>query len=610
MNERPDKVPPRLQTEMNASRDSSIINPHASVRRIVLIGMPGTGKSTVAGLLSSRLGWMRGDTDDLIVSLDGRPIPVIFRDEGEPYFRKLERQAVAQLSKGDNWVVATGGGVVLDPVNRERLWRDSFVVHLQAGLPTLLARTAAAHGPGATERPLLAGDDLAARLTALWTEREPLYALADWSVGVDVLTAADVAEEIERAWQRWGTQLVARSGRLHDGDAAFASAAVLPGGSATPTIDTEQAADPNLAARITTPAATYAAYAGWAILDQIPTWMREAGLGSSVHIIADARVAGLHGEALIGALRAGGLETHLHALDLDEGRKSLAAAELVFDRLVERRAERKHVVLAFGGGVATDLGGFVAATYLRGLPLVHVPTSLLGMVDAAVGGKVAVNHRSGKNLIGAFYQPALVVADAALLPTLPPRELTSGWGEVIKHALIADLELLGWLEDEAEAMLALEPQPAARMLRRNIAIKAAVVSADERESGLRMTLNYGHTTGHALEAATGYEALLHGEAVAVGMVAAAHIGRTLGLLTADEEARQNRLIARYGLPLRAPGIDVTRVLAAMSLDKKVSRKALRWVLLDGLGRTVIRDDVPLPLVREAVELVTSAELSP
>jgi 3-dehydroquinate synthase len=364
---------------------------------------------------------------------------------------------------------------------------------------------------------------------------------------------------------------------------------------------------PDLAAWVQTPGGEYPAYAGWDILDRLPIWLRDVGLTRTVHIVADATVADIHGEALTGALRAGGVESVMHALPLSEGRKTLAAAEEVYDRLVTHRAERSHAVLAFGGGVATDLGGFVAATYLRGLPLIHVPTSLLGMVDAAIGGKVAVNHREGKNLIGAFYQPALVIADAALLPTLPRREFVSGWAEVIKHGLIMDLELLKWLEAEAEALTALEPEPSARVLRRSIALKAQVVSADERESGLRMTLNYGHTTGHALEAATGYESLLHGEAVAVGMVAAAHIGRELGLLTAEQEQRQNRLIARYGLPLRAPGIDVDTVIDAMSLDKKVSARSLRWILLDGLGRTVIRDDVPISLVREAVELVTSPE---
>jgi shikimate kinase/3-dehydroquinate synthase len=367
--------------------------------------------------------------------------------------------------------------------------------------------------------------------------------------------------------------------------------------------DGSEPAHQELAAWVQTPGGNYPAYAGWDILPQLPVWLRERGLTRTVHIVADATVADLHGEPLIGALRAGGIEPVLHALPLSESRKTISAAEEVYDRLVAHRAERSHAVLAFGGGVATDLGGFVAATYLRGLPLVHVPTSLLGMVDAAVGGKVAVNHREGKNLIGAFYQPSLVVADAALLPTLPRREFVSGWAEVIKHALIMDLELLDRLEAEAGALLALEPEPSARVLRRSIALKARVVSADERESGLRMTLNYGHTTGHALEAVTGYETLLHGEAVAIGMVAAAHMARELGLITAQEAERQNRLIARYGLPLRAGGLDPEAVLDAMSLDKKVSSRNLRWILLDGLGRTVIRDDVPMSLVREALTVV-------
>ena len=579
-------------------------------QRIVLIGLPGTGKSRIARLLARRLRWRSGDTDDEIVSADGREIPHIFRDEGEAYFRSLERQAVSQLAGGERRVIATGGGVVLDPVNRERLWRDSFVVHLEARSETILGRINRGDPRRAAARPLLAGEDPAARLEDLRAARAPLYALADWAVRTDGLTLDQVADEIVGAWERVSEAVVME----RDPHPPVATVPHPPAPSpAADRISPPPAlgegpgvgAGPSLAAHVTTPGGSYPAYAGWGILDGLPHWLQDVGVRSVVHVVADATVADLHGETLLGALRAGGFEPVLHALHLSEGRKTLAAAEEVYDRLVERRAERSHALLAFGGGVATDLGGFVAATYLRGMPLVQVPTSLLGMVDAAIGGKVAVNHREGKNLIGAFYQPVLVVADAALLPTLPRREYLSGWAEVIKHGLIMDPELLEWLERDADALLALEPEPSARVLQRSIALKAQVVSTDERESGPRMTLNYGHTTGHALEAATGYEALLHGEAVAVGLVAAAHIGRRLGLLTAEDEARQNQLIARFGLPLRAPGVDAEVVLGAMSLDKKVSGKQLRWVLLDGLGRTVIRDDVPLGLVREAVELVVS-----
>jgi shikimate kinase/3-dehydroquinate synthase len=555
--------------------------------RIVLVGLSGSGKSAVARLVADRLGWTVLDSDDLIVAEDGRAIPRIFREEGEEGFRQREARAVARACAAERVVVATGGGAVLHPENRAALWRDAFVVHLDARTPSLLARLG-----GAAGRPLLEGN-AAARLERLRAERGPLYALADWTLRTDGLTVEQVADEVAGAWERRGAALVARSGRLEE---VLAATGERPA----------PAADPDLAAYVTTPGGSYAAYAGWNAVDRLPRWLGEADLGPVVHVVADRTVADLHGERLLAALAEGGLEPALHALELNESRKHLAAAAEVYDALVAARAERRHSLLAFGGGVATDLAGFVAATYLRGLPLVHVPTSLLGMVDAAIGGKVAVNHRAGKNLIGAFYQPRLVVADAALLVTLPRREYVSGWGEVIKHALILDPELLDWLERETDALLRLEPEPLTRVLRRSIALKARVVSTDEREEGPRMILNYGHTVGHALEAATGYETLLHGEAVAVGMAAAGHIARRMGLIDAGLVERQNALIARFGLPLRAPGVDVERVLAAMSLDKKVVGRTLRFILLDGPGSTVIRTDVPAELVREAVELVTGA----
>jgi 3-dehydroquinate synthase len=558
----------------------------APPQRIVLIGLSGSGKTAVAQRIAQRLGWQAVDTDVLVEARDGRDIPRLFREAGEVEFRRLERLAVAEASTARRVVVATGGGAVLDPDNRTCLWRDAFVVHLEASTDTLLARLAADRGQ---HRPLLAGD-ARARLAQLRAERGPLYALADWTVRTDGLTPDEVAEEVIAAWQRRAPAVLSRPNRLSE---------AINGGWDT-------AHDPDLAAEVRTASGSYPVYAGWNAVERLPVWLREVGLGPVVHVVADRQVAALHGERLQAALAAGGLETHLHALPMSEAAKSLEAATALYDRLVAARAERRHVVLAFGGGVATDLGGFVAATYLRGMPLVQVPTSLLGMVDAAIGGKVAVNHREGKNLIGAFYQPRLVVADAALLRTLPPRELVSGWAEVIKHALIMDPELLAWLEAEAEALLALEPQSLVRVLRRSMAIKARVVSADEREDGLRMILNYGHTVGHALEAATGYTTLLHGEAVAIGMAAAAAIAVELGLIDRELEARQNTLIERFGLPLRAPGVDLDTVLARMRLDKKVSGRTLRFILLTGPGRTVIRSDVPEDTVRRAVALVTGA----
>ncbi len=556
--------------------------------RIVLIGLSGSGKSSTARRVAARLRWAWADTDDLIVAEDGREIPRIFAESGEAVFRALEQRVVGSLSERERLVIATGGGAILDPTNREQLWRHTLVLLLDTSTAVLAKRVSGGRG-GAAVRPLLAGDDPAQRLERLRAERAPLYALADWVIRTDGLSPDDVADEIVGIWQRRGGTLIRRAGRAESLAAAEATA--------------ERA--PDLAAVVKTPGGVYPAYAGWDAVARLPGWLRDAGLGPVVHVIADMSVSALHGQRLLDVLAEGRFEPQLHDIAMSEERKSLDVAAELFDRLVAVRAERKHTVIAFGGGVATDMGGFVAATYLRGLPLVHVSTSLLGMVDAAIGGKVAVNHRDGKNLIGAFYQPRLVVADAALLTTLPRREFISGWAEVIKHALIRDTELLEWLEQDAERLLAMEEEPLVRVLRRSIAIKAAVVSADEREDGLRMLLNYGHTTGHALEAVSGYTRLLHGEAVAIGMVAAAEIGRRLGMVDDTLVDRQNRLLARFGLPLTAPGIDPAAVMEAMKLDKKVSGRVLRFVLLEGAGRATVRADVPAGHVAAAVMQVTA-----
>lgn len=555
--------------------------------RIVLIGLSGSGKSSVARLVARALRWEWGDSDDLIVSHDGRHIPQIFKEEGEEYFRRLERQAIAQLVRGEQVVIATGGGAVLLPENRRRLWKGAFVVRLDARPQSLVDRVSLGVRAGEA-RPLLAGDDVIARLSALAATRAPLYALADWTVQSDSLSPQDVAEEVVRAYERYATILVNRPGRL-DSLEPSTGAAAAPG------------SDPDVAAVVRTPTGSYPVVAAWGALSSLGERLRGLGIKDRVSVVSDRTVAALHGEAVTSALRAAGFECALAWIEPGEDNKTLRACEPIYDWLIERRAERGEAVIALGGGVVTDLAGFVAATYLRGVPLVHVPTSLLGAMDAAIGGKVAVDHPRGKNLIGAFYQPRLVLVDAALLQSLPERELNSGWAEVIKHALIADAELLMYLEREVQRVRSLDPEALLPVLRRSVQIKAGVVGADERESSLRSTLNYGHTFGHALEAVTGYGSVLHGEAVAVGMAGAGEISHRLGLLTEPELRRQNALIAAYGLPLTWSGVDPAAVIAATALDKKVAAGAVRWVLLDGIGRTTLRSDVPPALVREVAQ---------
>ncbi|HEX5478244.1 MAG TPA: 3-dehydroquinate synthase [Dehalococcoidia bacterium] len=344
----------------------------------------------------------------------------------------------------------------------------------------------------------------------------------------------------------------------------------------------------------------YDVHCRWGALDDLGALMRDAGLSGGAFVITDDAVGPLFAGRAVASLERAGFEAHVHTVPAGESSKQMATVERVYDWLLELHAERGSPVVALGGGVVGDLGGFVAATYLRGVPFVQAPTSLLAMVDASIGGKVGVDHARGKNLIGAFYPPRLVVQDTSLLASLPARTLREGFAEVIKHGLILDAPMLDVLERDADRLLAVEPELTTEIVARNAAIKARVVSEDEREGGLRMILNYGHTVGHAIEAVTGYRDIRHGEAISAGMMAAAAIGERAGVTAPHVAHRQRALFERYGLPLRHRGVDADAVLAAIALDKKVAAKRVRWVLLEDFGRAVVRDDVPEGVVREAL----------
>jgi len=560
--------------------------------RIVLTGFSGAGKSLVAPLVAQRLGWQVVDTDALIEKTAGRPIPEIFARDGEPYFRGLEADALRSVCAQARAVVSTGGGVVLRPDNRRLMAQGGFIVCLEARPETILRRLREGAEEEPVDRPLLVGADPLGRIRELKESRQPFYALADHTVHTDGLSPEEVAVEVVRAWRRLSAAAVSGADRLRamSGTLVTAAASVPPGAACV----------------VHAPSGAYPVFVEWDALFDLGRRLREAGLTRQAYLISDATVFARYGPQAEAAIRLSDIPVDSYAVPAGEASKSLEVAAAIYDWLVDHKAERGHAVVALGGGMVTDLAGYVAATFARGLPLVHAPTSLLAMVDAAIGGKVAVNHPRAKNLIGAFYQPRLVLADVATLRTLSPRELASGWAEVIKHAFIADPGLLSYLEENAERILKLEPEPTAEAIRRSVAIKAAVVAQDEREeTGRRTVLNYGHTLGHALEAATGYGRYLHGEAVAVGMVAAADISRRLGLLTPEIAWRQRRLLERFGLPTSAGGIDRARIGEAMALDKKVQAKAIRWVLLEDVGRTVLRDDVPPEVVEEALDEVLS-----
>ncbi|MDH5696394.1 MAG: 3-dehydroquinate synthase, partial [Dehalococcoidia bacterium] len=300
-----------------------------------------------------------------------------------------------------------------------------------------------------------------------------------------------------------------------------------------------------------------------------------------------------YGIKVEGILKDAGFTINSFVVPPGEETKNMDYAIKIYDFLVKHRAERDDIIIALGGGMVGDLAGFVAATFLRGMPWVQVPTSLVAIVDASIGGKVGVNHPEGKNLIGAFYQPNLVLADPQTLTTLSQRELTSGWAEIIKHGMILDEEFVQFLESNVSGLTKLEPESLTRAIARSATIKAEVVSEDEKErEGKRTVLNYGHTIAHGLEAATQYKRFLHGEAVAIGMMGAAKLSQRLGLLSSTAVEQQQTLLQKFGLPTGFSGLDLAEITKAMELDKKTKEKAINWVLLQDIGNVIIRSDVP------------------
>ncbi len=551
-----------------------------TVDRIALIGFSGGGKSTVARMLADQLGWTAIDLDEEIAAEYGDSIPSIFAKHGEQNFRIAERRLLAKTLTADQVVVATGGGAVVDP----EVWNDSLlrrpgtlVVALDVSANTVLQRlTNQQASEGASvERPMIAGDEPLKRIQTLKTSRQPVYDRADLSLVVDFMSPEAVAAEL--------VSIVSPK--------VDAPAVTLK----TPSGESDIFISPGSQDRL-----------GLLLKDRWPK-------ASRIWLITEENVGHFHMGSVRDVLRRTGFRTEGIAIAAGEGSKSLAGASLLYDWLLDGGVERGDVIVALGGGVVGDLAGFVASTCLRGVGLVQMPTSLLAMVDSSVGGKTGINHRTGKNLIGAFYQPPLVIIDSNFLRTLPPRELTSGWAEVIKHGVIQRStpggewnDLFTMLERNRDRLQNLDEPALSYLIRRNVALKAAVVEADERESGIRAYLNFGHTLGHAIEAA-GYR-YLHGEAIAVGMRAASRIGVASGVFDGESSDRLEALISDYGLPIRAD-VSHEKVLSLTSSDKKRLAGTLRWVLPKTGGGVCIRDDIPMSTVESALGYVSEPPLA-
>ena len=530
--------------------------PQLAGRSVVLVGLMGAGKTSIGRRLAARLGLPFRDADAEIELAAGRTIPELFARFGEPEFRDGERRVIRRLLAGDPIVLATGGGAFMDHTTRAAVRESSVSVWLRCTLPTLVRRVSSR-----SNRPLLADGDPAEILGRLMAQRHPVYAEADMAI--------DCGDEPPDT----------TTGRVVAALAAWTPPRRLP---------------------VSLASSGYDVIIGGGLLGRAGAHLAQILPQKRVVIVTDETVATLHLATLTASLDETGIAYRTIVVRPGEASKSLEGYTDLVGQLLDAGVERRTTVVALGGGVVGDLAGFAAATTLRGLPFIQIPTTLLAQVDSSVGGKTGINTRHGKNLLGAFHQPKMVLADTDTLATLPIRELRAGYAEIAKAGLIGDAAFFAWCESHAEAVLAGDRDAQAEAILRACAFKAAVVGDDEREeraSGGRALLNLGHTFGHALEAEYGYGGgLLHGEAVAVGIGLAFRLSARLGLCDPADSVRVADHLERAGLPsglnMLNRRFSAAALIANMRRDKKMRDGSLHLILAHGIGETFTTGDVP------------------
>ena len=536
-------------------------------RSVVLVGMMGAGKTSVGRRLAAKLGLPFVDADAEIEAGAQLTIPEIFERFGEAYFREGERRVIARLLAGGPRVLATGGGAFMNASTREAIAAHGVSIWLKPDVEVLLARVRKK-----SNRPLLKTQDPEASLRRILAERSPTYALADLTIesreGPHDLV-------VEMTLRRLAEALCER---------------------ADPPADRRRVEVP-LGAR------AYLIHVGAGLIDEAGPEIARIAPGAKCAVVTDANVAPLYLERVTASLARAGLAATAIVCPPGESTKSYAEFARVSDALIAARVERRDVVVALGGGVIGDLAGFCAASLRRGVRLVQIPTTLLSQVNSSVGGKTGVNSPHGKNLVGAFHQPSLVLANSGALDTLSAREFRAGYAEVVKYGLIDDRKFFDALEARWREVFSGGPARA-EAIATSCAAKARFVVADEMEQGERALLNLGHTFGHAFESLTHYDSarLVHGEGVAVGMACAFRFSRRLGLCPGQDAERVEAHLGAVGLPTRIrdiPGLeaDADAILSAMRQDKKVERGRLTFILAKGIGESFIARDVDEASVR-------------
>lgn len=549
-----------------------------SQKQIIFIGLPGSGKTSVGRLVAARLGCSFRDADQVLSQQAGMSIPEIFATRGEDGFRDLEVKTIAELLAGDTAVIALGGGALTREETRLAL-TGKDVVFLDVSLPQAEARVGKA-----ANRPLLAhSDNLNAKLAQLAAARRDSYLAA----ATLIVPADGSLSEVSSAVMRGLGRKKALPVRRYN----LGSLAALP----------EQNGEKTRVIPVTS-GAGYQVSVGQGTAVRVSQMLQERP--RKVFLISPPPLSGA-ARNLATALTQSGQVVKLFEHPDGEGAKNIRIVEDAWRCLGENHFSREDAVVALGGGATTDMAGFVAATWLRGIEVINLPTSLLAMVDAAVGGKTGINTSLGKNLVGSFYPPSAVICDLDYLSTLPPRQLHAGLAEVIKCGFIADPKILQLLNGQSPENLLGSPAVLEELISRAINVKAGVVSQDLREGGMRECLNYGHTLAHAIEKASSYQ-VLHGEAVAIGMVFAAQVAREMDLLPASQMESQRRQIAALGLPIACPQYSFEQLVKIMASDKKVRGGVIRMVLTTSNGQIQVTPIADYQLLERAFNAINTA----
>jgi 3-dehydroquinate synthase len=522
----------------------------------------GSGKTTVGRALAKKLNKRFVDSDHEIEARTGASIPLIFEIEGEESFRLREAEVIRELTAMENIVLATGGGAILNESSRKYLKSRGTVIYLQASVNHILQRTS--HDKN---RPLLQTADPRKRIEELARQREPHYQeVAHLVIETGRPNVQSLIQTILTQLEKHETQQKLNSIPSHSD------------------MTTQQA---YLTLQVDLGERSYPILIGRSLLADTDCLNRYIK-GKRVAIVTNTIVGPLYLEKFSRALKEIGKEVVSVVLPDGEEEKNWENLMQIFSVLLREKCDRKTTLIALGGGVVGDMTGFAAASYMRGVPFIQVPTTLLSQVDSSVGGKTGINHPLGKNMIGAFYQPQAVIADIAALDTLPANELSAGLAEVIKHGAIIDPAFFEWIEKNMNRLVAKDSQALSYAIERSCQIKAEVVRQDEKEGGLRAILNFGHTFGHAIEAGLGYGKWLHGEAVGCGMVMAADLSLRLGLIDVATKERITAVVKAAGLPIVAPDLGMEKWLELMQVDKKNESGQIKFILLQPLGKAIIR----------------------